>query len=91
MIKKVFYKCRDEVSALKLRLKATGKQKVFCIGRNKTGTTSVERAFKDLGFPEDRLLSIIDPTAVIPNEYCKIGSGSLICPLAQLSADTTLG
>jgi hypothetical protein len=51
MIKKVIYKCRSEVSSLKLRLKAAGKQKVFCIGRNKTGTTSVERAFKDLGFP----------------------------------------
>ncbi|WP_138419837.1 sulfotransferase [Aquibacillus sediminis] len=25
-------------------------QKVFCIGRNKTGTTSLKRAFEDLGF-----------------------------------------
>ncbi len=46
---------------------------------------------EQLGIPEDRLLSIIDPTAVIPEGYCKIGTGSLICPLAQLSADTTLG
>lgn len=28
-----------------------GKQKIFCIGRNKTGTTSLARAFKDLGYP----------------------------------------
>jgi Sulfotransferase domain len=27
-----------------------GKVKIFCIGRNKTGTTSLKRAFKDLGF-----------------------------------------
>jgi acetyltransferase EpsM len=44
-----------------------------------------------LGIPQDRLLSIIDPTAIIPKGYCHIGEGSLICPLAQLSADTTLG
>lgn len=26
------------------------KEKIFCIGRNKTGTTSIEQALKDLGF-----------------------------------------
>jgi hypothetical protein len=31
--------------------KAAGKVKVFCIGRNKTGTTSLKRAFEDLGYP----------------------------------------
>ena len=50
MIKKILYKCRGGASAFKLRLKATGKQKIFCIGRNKTGTTSIGRAFVDLGF-----------------------------------------
>jgi O-antigen/teichoic acid export membrane protein len=30
---------------------AKGKTKVFCIGRNKTGTTSLKRAFEDLGYP----------------------------------------
>lgn len=55
--------------------------------RERETTSKLEQ----LGIPEDRLLSIIDPTAVIPDGYCEIGSGSLICPLAQLSADTTLG
>ena len=27
-----------------------GKPKIFCIGRNKTGTTSIKKVFKDLGF-----------------------------------------
>jgi hypothetical protein len=27
-----------------------GKPKIFCIGRNKTGTTSLKKAFKDLGY-----------------------------------------
>lgn len=44
-----------------------------------------------LGIDQDRLLSIVDPSAVIPHGYCEIGAGSLICPLAQLSADTRLG
>lgn len=30
--------------------KSAGKQKIFCIGSNKTGTTSLARAMKDLGF-----------------------------------------
>jgi hypothetical protein len=27
-----------------------GKPKIFCVGRNKTGTTSLKKAFQDLGF-----------------------------------------
>lgn len=33
------------------RFKAAGKTKYFCIGRNKTGTTSLKVAFMDLGYP----------------------------------------
>ena len=33
------------------RLLARGKTKYFCIGRNKTGTTSIKKAFEDLGYP----------------------------------------
>ncbi len=32
------------------RLCARGKPKIFCIGRNKTGTTSLAHTFRDLGF-----------------------------------------
>lgn len=32
-------------------IKARNKPKYFCIGRNKTGTTSLRKAFEDLGFP----------------------------------------
>ena len=59
------------------------------IGMTKERETT--RKLEALGICQDRLLTIIDPTAVVPDDYCKIGSGSLICPLAQLSADTTLG
>ncbi len=31
--------------------KAVGKTKYFCVGRNKTGTTSLKVAFEDLGYP----------------------------------------
>jgi len=31
-------------------VRVKGKPKIFCIGMNKTGTTSLEKAFKDLGF-----------------------------------------
>ena len=44
----------------------------------------------NLGIPRERLFSIIDPTAVIPEGYCQIGSGVLFAPLSQLSPDTTI-
>jgi hypothetical protein len=31
-------------------IKVSGKRKIFCIGRNKTGTTSLKKAFEDIGF-----------------------------------------
>lgn len=31
-------------------IRVKGKRKIFCIGRNKTGTTSLAMSFKDLGF-----------------------------------------
>ncbi len=56
-----------------------GKTKYFCIGRNKTGTTSISKAFEDLGFivgsqtlaemlPDQNYFSgVFDPII----EYCK--------------------
>ena len=35
---------------LKWKIEVLGKPKIFCIGRNKTGTTSIKRAFQDLGY-----------------------------------------
>lgn len=32
------------------RVRVMGKPKIFCIGRNKTGTTSLAKAFTDLGY-----------------------------------------
>lgn len=32
-------------------LRSIGKQKFFCVGRNKTGTTSLHKAFEGIGYP----------------------------------------
>jgi len=39
---------------IKGRLKASGKQKIFCVGRNKTGTTSLACAMASLGYSVGR-------------------------------------
>ena len=39
-----------QLKRIKRRKKVENRPKIFCIGRNKTGTTSLKRAFKDLGF-----------------------------------------
>lgn len=46
---------------------------------------------RKLGIQKDRFINLIDPTAVIPNNYCSIGHGVLFAPLVQLSPDTKIG
>ena len=45
---------------------------------------------KNLNIPDDRLINLIHPSAIIPKGYCKIGNGVLFSPLSQLSSDTTV-
>lgn len=51
MIEKVTTFIRRKATERNNQRKAEGKVKYFCIGRNKTGTTSLKRAFEDLGYP----------------------------------------
>ena len=55
MIKAALRNIKSRMSRLATEIqnhrKAAGKVKVFCIGRNKTGTTSLKCAFEDLGYP----------------------------------------
>ncbi len=43
-----------------------------------------------LNIPNNRLATLIHPSAIIPKEMCQIGNGVLMAPLSQLSPDTTL-
>lgn len=43
-----------------------------------------------LNIPINKFINIIDESAVIPENYCKIGKGVMISPLAQLSPDSTI-
>lgn len=45
---------------------------------------------ESLNIPSDRFVSIIDPSAIVPEGYCSIGKGVLLSPLCQLSPDTTI-
>ena len=61
---------------------------VAYIGMTKERETAAK--IMGLGIPRERLLTIIDPSVVMPESYCSIGNGCLLCPLSQLSVDTTL-
>lgn len=50
MIGSIIRKFARFVERRRLIAQVAHKTKYFCIGRNKTGTTSLEKAFKDLGF-----------------------------------------
>jgi acetyltransferase EpsM len=45
---------------------------------------------ESLNIPQDRLATLIHPTAIAPKGYCKIGNGVLMAPFATLSTDVTL-
>ena len=49
-MKIIFRKIINTVKIKVLSYKVRNKTKFFCIGRNKTGTTSLKKAFSDLGF-----------------------------------------
>jgi hypothetical protein len=50
MIKRVVNKLKNKSKYRHQILHVHGKTKYFCIGRNKSGTTSLNKAFEDLGF-----------------------------------------
>lgn len=57
------------------------------------GLTNEKSTFEkivSLGIPENKFIDIIDPTAIIPQGYCRLGKGVLFAPLSQLSPDTTI-
>jgi len=45
----------------------------------------------DLGIPDDRLYSPIDPSAAIAWDYSEIGPGVLVGPYAQIGPDVSIG
>ena len=58
------------------------------------GFTNPEKTLNrltQLDIPEDKWLTFIDSTAVIPMEYCSIGKDTFVGPLVQLSANAEIG
>ncbi len=55
MTKTALHKIKNRTNQLitdiRNKRKAAGQVKCFCIGRNKTGTTFLKRAFENLGYP----------------------------------------
>ena len=47
-------------------------------------------AWKNLGIPRERFVNLIDPNAIIPEEYLELGHGILAAPFVQVSPDTTI-
>ena len=46
----MFVKLAKKVNNIYSKFMPASRQKIFCIGMNKTGTTSLETAFTDLGY-----------------------------------------
>lgn len=65
---------------------ATGKIKFFCVGRNKTGTTSLKRAFEDLFF---RWATSEKPKSSLENITLKENSSPSLTTAKQHRFSTT--
>ena len=67
-------------------VKVAGKPKYFCVGRNKTGTTSLKRAFIDLGFivGQQRYAQTLYDKDFFDNEFARIIE---FCKTAQVFQD----
>jgi acetyltransferase EpsM len=44
----------------------------------------------NLGIPQDRLATLIHPSAYVPEEFCSIGNGVLIAPFARVCPDSLI-
>lgn len=60
------------------------------------GSTDPRRSYDKLQelselIPDNRWTGVVDPTAIVPFDYCKLGKSVFIGPLAQLSPNTEIG
>ncbi|MBB1290174.1 hypothetical protein H5085_05760 [Pseudoalteromonas sp. SR43-6] len=86
MYPKIKNKLKAAVHAFKNKQSAKGKTKIFCIGRNKTGTTSLKKAFEDLGHPvgNQRKAELLTAEHYFENEFQEILN---YCTSAQVFQD----
>lgn len=90
MIRKALAKAKKYISCkvtnLQNRRKVAGKVKYFCIGRNKTGTTSLKVAFECLGYPvgNQRIAEIITSKHYFDGNFRPIVN---YCKTAQVFQD----
>lgn len=57
------------------------------------GLQNEEDTFKkicDLNIPNEKLATLIHPTAYVPKEFCSIGHGVLVAPFARICPDSTI-
>lgn len=69
------------------------KDKKTCVFIAYVGLKNEKETFlkiESLQIPEDRLATLIHPTAIIPKGLCSVGRGVLMAPLSQLSPDATI-
>jgi len=45
----------------------------------------------NLNIPREKFINVIHPTAIVPWNYCSIGNGIFMAPLAQFSPGVTIG
>lgn len=55
-----------------------------------TNPAATLRRIRELNIPTDRWLTVVDQTAVVPFDYCEIGTNCFLGPLVQMSANAVI-
>lgn len=50
----------------------------------------VYEKISNFSIPKERYYTAIDPTAIVPWDYCEVGYGTIMAPLSQISPDTVI-
>lgn len=77
----------DEITEL---IKQEGCKVISAYGGFTNPAKTLERLLS-INVPDDKWLTFIDKTAIVPLKYCGIGKDTFIGPLSQLSPNVTIG
>lgn len=86
VLRRIKNRVERHIKEIQNKRQAAGKVKYFCIGRNKTGTTSLKQAFEDIGYPvgNQRKAEILTGKHYFQNEFQPIID---YCKTAQVFQD----
>lgn len=55
-----------------------------------TNEKATYQKIENLNIPKEKYINVIDPSVIIPTEYCSVGCGVMMAPMSQINPDVTI-